>query len=465
MMKIALIWPEGYDIKYVLPISFGYLKSNLDKKHEIKILDCSLNKIDSNSEELKKFFLEFKPDIVGVSCWSNTYLEGIKILKIAKEINPNVITVMGGAHVTCYPNEAIKHTEIDFIFIGESEIAFNQFVEEIETKKLKFSKINGLIYKNKAGKIIKNEIKFEENLDKIKLPDYDSINLEEYIKKGYRFNTLHKMNAPIWITRGCPYACKFCSASIQNGRLIRKHSVEYVINWIKHLYYNKNIRQINIIDDNFTFDVSYAKEICKAIIDLNFKNLHIGTPNGIRIERTDAELLNLMKSAGWENVIIAPESGSIKTLQNMGKNLNLDILPEKIREIKKIGLKVHGFFIIGYPGETEEDIKKTIELLRKCKLNFFFLNNFQPLPGTPAYEELVKNGEIERGLLPKNYSNGERVYTPKGLEKINFPKIVLGEYAYLAISNPLNIPYMFKLINPAMIIQKVLVNVKNMSKK
>ena len=87
------------------------------------------------------------------------------------------------------------------------------------------------------------------------------------------------------------------------------------------------------------------------------------------------------------------------------------------------------------------------------------------MPGTPVYEDLIKNKEIEGGLLPKNYSNGERVYTPKGLEKINFPKIVLGEYAYLAISNPLNIPYMFKLINPAMIIQKVFVNLINMSKK
>ena len=95
------------------------------------------------------------------------------------------------------------------------------------------------------------------------------------------------------------------------------------------------------------------------------------------------------------------------------------------------------------------------------QIQFLFPNNFQPLPGTPIYDELVKNGEIEPGLLPKNYSGGERAYVPEGLKNFNFARFVLTEYGYLMITNPLNIPYVFKLISPAMIVKKVYSNLKN----
>tara|TARA_Y100000031_G_C8214843_1_gene382841 strand:- start:867 stop:1640 length:774 start_codon:yes stop_codon:yes gene_type:complete len=235
-----------------------------------------------------------------------------------------------------------------------------------------------------------------------------------------------------------------------------------MVDWVKYLYHEKGIRMINIIDDNFTFHMDYAKEFCNEMIKLNLPDLRFGTPNGIRLQRTDTELLSLMKLAGWENLIVAPESGSKETLKRMRKDLDPDIIPDKVQEIKDAGLKVHGFFIIGYPGETPEDLQKTVDLIRKCKFNFFFLNNFQPLPGTPIYDELVAEGKIEEGLLPKNYSGGERVYVPEALEDFNFPRFVLKEYGVLALTDPLNIPYMFKLVSPGLIAKKVYSNMKNM---
>ncbi len=459
-MRIALIWPNGYDVNYVVPLALAYLKSNISDKHEVIIFDCALNNVNSNSKQLKDMINQFKPDVVGVSCWSNTYLEGLNILKTIKSINKEITTVMGGVHVTSYPDSVIKENVVDFVFRSESETSFPKFIDELKKKKPNFSKISGLVYISNRS-IIKNRIVLERNIDEIKMPNYGAIKFMKYLQKGYRYNTSHKMNAPVWVTRGCPYACSFCSASLQNGRVIRKHSIEYMINWIKYLYYEKNIRHINIIDDNFTFDKEYAKEFCRAMINLNLKDLHFGTPNGIRIEMIDGELLKLMKKVRWENMIVAPESGSQKTLKRMKKRLNLDIIPDKIKEIKKAGFKVHGFFIIGYPGETRKDIRKTVNLLRKCKFNFFFLNNFQPLPGTPVYDELVENKKIEAGVLPKNFSGGERVYIPEKLKDFNFPLLVLKEYIYLALSNPLNIPYMMRIINPKIIIEKLFVNLKN----
>ncbi len=464
-MRIALVWPYGFETTYVLPLPFGYLKSNLDAtKHELKIIDCSLQKLKAASPEFRRQLEEFNPDLVGVSCWSTTYPESINLLLVAKEFKPKIVTLLGGAHATSYTQNIMKDNPqvVDFIFRGEAELDFPRFLEEIEKENPDWSKVNGLVYRDNNSNIIENEMRREPNLDLINFPDYDAIQLEEYIQKGYRLNTKYKYNAPVWVTRGCPYQCSFCSASLQNGKLVRAHSLPYMIKWIKFLYHKKGIRNINIIDDNFTFNLDYAKEFCRAVINLNLKNLKLATPNGIRAQRTDRELIRLMKKAGWECLVVAPESGSEKILQKMNKKAEPSAIIQKVKEIKEEGLKVHGFFILGYPGETVDDIKKTVHLLRKCRFNFFFLNNFQPLPGTPIYQELVKKKEIKEGLLPENFSSGKRVYLPEGLKNFNFPKLVLKEYLYLAFSNPLNIPYMFKTISPAMVGKKVYSNLKSM---
>ena len=461
-MKIALIWPKGFDTNYVLPLAFGYLTSNLDEnKHKIKIIDCSLSKLDSESPILRQEIIDFNPDLVGVSCWATTYYEAIKILGLVKLIKEDIITVIGGVHATTYFDQTMEHGEVDFLFRGESELSFPVFLDELAKDQPKYENVLGLAYRS-SGSIVKNPMERRDNIDEIRWSDYDAIDLEGYIKSGYRLHTTIKRNAPIWVTRGCPYRCTFCTAPLQNGKKIRTHSVEYMVRLVKHLYLEKNIRQFNIIDDNFTFHTEYAKKFCRAMKALNLKDLRFSTPNGVRVQRTDKELLCLMREAGWRGLVIAPESGSKKILKKMNKDLNLDVLPEKVEEIRKAGLKCSGFFIIGYPEEEIEDMKATIDLIKKCKFNFFFLNNFQPLPGTPIYDELVRREEIKDGLMPKNFSDGERTYTPPALRNVNFPKLVLLLYLNLAFREPLNIPYMITQVNPRMIFDKVWTNFKNM---
>ncbi len=461
-MKILFIWPKGFDTNYVLPLAFGYLTSNLDHaKHEIKIIDCSLRKLTSDMPELRREISRFGPGVVGVSCWSTTYLEAIKVLETVRSVNNDIITVMGGVHATTYPDRTMEHIEIDFLFRGEADLSFPLFMDELVKDNPSYENIPGLAYRSN-GVLIKNPPEHRDNIDEIKWADYDAIDLEGYINAGYRLHTTIKRNAPVWVTRGCPYRCTFCTAPLQNGKNVRTHSVKYMVSLVKYLYDEKNIRQINIIDDNFTYHTAYAEEFCKAVIALNLKDLHFSTPNGIRMQRTDKELLHLMREAGWRSLIVAPESGSKKVLKKMQKDLDPDIVPEKVKEIREAGLKCSGFFIIGYPDETLEDIQATVDLIKKCRFNFFFLNNFQPLPGTPLYDELVRKGEIEDGLMPGNFSDGIRSYTPEALRSVNFPKLVLKLYLNLAFRDPLNIPYMLTQVNPRMIAEKVWGNLKQM---
>jgi radical SAM superfamily enzyme YgiQ (UPF0313 family) len=460
-MKIALVWPFGFDVKYVMPLALGYLKSNLGNKHDTRIIDCSLNGIKADSHEFSKILQDFKPDLVCVSCWSSTYKEAVQVLKVAKKLDSNVITVMGGAHATTYSHHIITHEKsIDFIFRGEAELSFAKFVEELESGKKNFSQVKGLTYMGQDGFVVQNDMERLTNLDKIKIPDYKAMNLQEYLKRGYKLSTTKSRNAPIWVTRGCPYKCQFCSASILNGRIVRMHSIGYVIEWIRYLRDEEKINHINIIDDNFTFNLNFAKEFCRSLINAKL-GVAMGTPNGIRMQRLDDELCMLMKKAGWESVIIAPESGSERVLKKMKKDIDPKSIPRVIKMIKNHGLKVHGFFILGYPGETKKDLEQTLKMLRQYDLDFFTLNNFQPIPGTPVFNELVENGEITADLLPKDYSDGERAYVPKEMGDVNFPKVILAEYLRLCLRKPRNLPYTLKIFSPQLVAKKVFRNLKN----
>jgi anaerobic magnesium-protoporphyrin IX monomethyl ester cyclase len=462
-LRIALVWPLGFDPKIVIPLALGYLKSNLPaEKYDVRIFDNALRGISATSPRFKKELTDFAPHVVGVSSWSPTIEESVLIIQTAKELLPDVVTVGGGAHVSSYAHKVLPHLEFDFVFRGEADLYFTKFLEQVVQETPDWDSVKGLAYRGSNEEIVYNDKHEEVDLDTIKFPDYEAMNLEKYQEYGYRWNTLEKKNAPLWVTRGCPYRCTFCAAPELNGRPVRTHSIEYMVDWVKYLYEKRGVRWFNIVDDNFTYHLDFAKEFCRAMIGLSLPGVGFSTPNGIRMNRGDKELWALMKQAGWGTVIVAPESGSQNTLAIMEKDLKLEIVPRVVNELREAGLKVQAFFILGYPGEGMEDINQTSELIKKCRFNFVFMNNFQPLPGTPVYDQLVEQGEIEDGLMPINYSDGIRVYTPKGLESFNFPRFVLKTYILMMLRDPLNIPYMVKLFNPLWLARKVLVNILGM---
>jgi len=464
-LRVALLWPNGFDPEYLMPISLGYLKSNLDPNHyDVRIFDNALRKLPSTSPIFQDELSAFAPQVVGISSWSPMFPEALALARVAKSILKDVVVVGGGAHISSYYKKVMHHREFDYVFCGEADLSFGDFLRELTSDQPDWNKAGGLVYRKPDGTLATNPTVQIDDLDTIKIPDYEAMNLPGYHAAGYRWNTRVRDNAPIWITRGCPYRCTFCAAPDLNGRPVRTHSIEYMVKWITALYHEKGVRWFNIIDDNFTYHREYAKAFCRAMIDLKLPGLGFGTPNGIRMSRGDTELWALMKQAGWTTVIVAPESGSENTLKIMKKDLKLEIVPRVVRELREAGLKVQAFFILGYPGETLDDIQKSADLIEKCRFNFVFMNNFQPLPGTPVYDDLVAKGEIEDGLMPINYSDGVRVYTPKGLENFNFPGFVLSTYLRMMLRDPLNIPYMLTLFNPLMVIKKVLKNLASMFK-
>lgn len=457
-MKVALVWPP-FDTMYTMPLPLGYLKANLPAgEHEVRIFDCALGRMDGTSPGFRSFLSGFSPDVVGVSSWSSMFSAIGPILRAVREVVPRAKTVLGGPHATACAQSVMGDASVDFLFRGEAEMSFPVFLRELGATSPDFSGVKGLAWRRAGGKAVMNEAGHAEDLDSIAPPDYDFMDLEGYLRQGYRLHCPEPRNAPILATRGCPYRCAFCTAPAMNGKIVRKHSIAYLTSLIRRLYEEKGIRWFNFVDDNFTYDTAWAGEFCRAIINMNLKGAGFGTPNGIRMQRGSPELWRLMKRAGWRSLVVAPESGSPRTLAAMRKDFDLGTLPQVVRDMQGAGLVVQAFFIIGYPGETREDLDDTIRVATQTGFDFFYLNNFQPLPGTPVFGELSARGEIAGDFLPASYSDGVRNYTPAELAKVNFPLLVLSTYLKWAIRRPWRFAAMLRFFNPRLLAKKLALN-------
>lgn len=195
-------------------------------------------------------------------------------------------------------------------------------------------------------------------------------------------------------TRGCPFECSYCAGHTVTGKKIRFRSVGHVMAEIELLYTKYGIREIHILDDNFTLNREYVRKFCWELIKKNFKVFWCCT-NGVRLDCLDQQTLKLMKDSGCYYISVGIESGSDRVLTLMKKRLSIEIVKKQVQLVKKSGFDINGFFILGYPGETEEDIRKTIRFAKTLGLKRAAFPNFLPLPGTEVYQSLIDSGELK----------------------------------------------------------------------
>lgn len=396
----------------LFPIGLGYIAAYLKNKIkdvDIFFLDCLKENYDHKkfSENVAKI----KPDLVGLTAITMEIESVLKCCEIIKSHNKEVITVIGGPHVTCEPEEILSNRHVDFVFRGESEIAFCEFIQELKNKK-DFCRVSNLGYKEE-GKIIVNEVKFPENLDELPFPDYELMKFEQY-PKTYKMK--YYPSGPLITARGCPFLCTFCSAGKVSGKRFRFRSPKNVISEIKFLKERYKIREFEIWDDNFTLDKKRTHEFCDLLMEENM-NLPWWCPNGLRTETLDEELIRKMKNAGLYSIAIGIESGSERIQRDMKKNLDFKRVEEIVRLGNKYKIRMEGFFILGYPTETREDILKTINLSKELPLKRASILLFQPLVGSEIYNRLKNEGKL-KGIDTRNTEYSKLSVLPDGLKSL-----------------------------------------------
>lgn len=391
----------AYLTSYLKDICEVYVKDTAIDGYEIEIpIDDKMVSIGETDNTIEKYIHEINPDIIGVSVLFANLMDGVhNIINIAKKINKNIITVVGGNHITniIYDYKRgidntsyIRNNNIDYFFIGESELNFVEFVNKIKSKS-SVDELPGLC-------VLKEKIKINLNtkfldISDIKDPSWEYFNMEKYFSVGlfHSAQSYSKRVLPVMSSRGCPEKCQFCTTPLTWGSKVRWKNPNLLYNEIKNSIIKYKIEEIQFQDDTITANLKNLYELCNYLEEFN---LPWCTPNGIKInyhQKDQFEMFEKMKKSGCYQITFACESGSQRVLDDIiRKNIKVSTFKENIKKAKDAGLFVHTFWIVGFPDESNDEMKKTIEIASDSGADSFSLSIFNPLPGTPLYHKVIK---------------------------------------------------------------------------
>ena len=321
---------------------------------------------------------QFKPDIVGIS---SVAPEADVMHQVAAEIRKvsQCKTVAGGPYVSSCPEMVLHDPNIDYIVIGEGEYAFAELVEAILSDR-DVSHIEGIGYRSKGYFQRTQPREYIHDLDNVPFPAWDLIKYKEY-GKHWRGNILQPRRTymALMTSRGCPYQCIYCHKVL--GKKFRARSPENVYAEIKTLYSVYSIRDFEILDDVFNLDKDRAMRICDLIIDSGIK-VNLSFAAGLRGDLMDEELLDKLHRAGAYQISYAVETASSRLQTYIQKNIDLHKIERIIEKTYDRGITTWGFFMLGFPTETEEEMEETGRFALRAKLDMASFFIVTPLPDT-----------------------------------------------------------------------------------
>ncbi|MDP2909974.1 MAG: radical SAM protein [bacterium] len=407
------------------PFSLGYLATAIRKNHDVEILDGIKEKL--TLEKFEEILQRKQYDIIGIQIFTFHVGGARDYVKSIKKVLPEAKIIFGGPHPSCGASDIFRFfPEINWAFKGEAEIGLAKlldFIVEGKTDAEALKGVSGLIWRD-GGRTVVNEQVFVENLDELGMPSWDLIRPDIYPLSPHGGFFRNYPIAPVIISRGCPFSCTYCAGHLISGKKIRFRSADNVIDEIKILYNQYGIREIHIEDDNFTFNRNLVMEFCRKLKKNNL-NISWTCPNGVRLDTLDKDLLLAMKDAGLYSISVGVESGSERILKDMKKNLTKETIKEKINLIRECGLDVSGFFIIGYPTETKDDIMETIDFAMSLDLKRAGFSLFKPFPGTEITRNLIEKGELKE-ISDEDWAKfilADAVYAPPGFNREEMKKL------------------------------------------
>ena len=413
-MKVLFLKTPGTSHMVLTPVGLVQLATCCKEIAEVEVLDCL--KEGYTSERFEAAVQGGLPDVAAISAFSTESSSALECARILKRLKPDVVTILGGSHLhNLHHSTGVGASDmafwsaIDYTVTGEAEHSLPLLLTEVQkpAAQRELHHIRGLGYRS-GGQFIQNPPEFIEDLDSIPICDWTLVDLNSYPQS---YLTKRHPSTLLMTSRGCPYPCTFCSIPSVAGKKFRARSPEHLVAEMKALY-NQGVREIMFWDDNFTLQKDRALRICDLLIKEGM-DLTWSCPQGVRIDLVDEELISKMKQAGCYYVALGIESGSDRVLKDMKKRLTVSRIKETVPMIHKGGINTWGFFILGYPTETREDILKTIKLAKQLSLFRASFHLFQPVPGTESYEQFVTDREVDWNKIKWSESN----FAPDGMTK------------------------------------------------
>ncbi len=414
--EIVLIVPISRSHYIVPPLGLGYLATALRRAgfEDVAILDCVKENYDASG--LRQALVGMKPRVVGFQVFSSDYESVRQGIELAKGVLPEAVVIVGGPHISATAGQVLDDIPaVDYAFVGEAELGLPLLMRRLlRSDSIPLDEVPGLVWRENGSSRV-NQRALVQDLDSLGFPAWDLMPPNTYPDAPQGAFYQQFPIAPMASTRGCPYSCTFCGSPVNMGNRLRFRSLTHVFEEMDLLRTKYGVREFHFVDDMFNASKSRVIEFCNTLRDKNWQ-ISYTFPNGLRLNTIDGEMLIAMKSSGAYAFTVGIESGSPRILKAMNKQLTVDMIREKLNLISKTGLEPSGFFLIGFPGETREDMQMTLKFAKSLPIKRAHFSNFLPLPGTEATRLLMESGELQSIDWTKlAYSSVP--YAPKGITK------------------------------------------------
>ena len=412
-VKVALVSPPPPSplafVDYQNPlISLAYLAAALEKNgYEVMVIDSPALHITYKNVEQE--ITRFKPDIVGITSVTATYTSALEVARAIKKTLPQALIVFGGPHVTITDEKIImQQPEVDVVVKGEGEqtiVDLARYMSGVTS----LNEVAGITFR-KNGQVVHTQSRpCIENLDELSHPAYHYFPLSKYRIFG-------KLGLPMITSRGCPSQCTFCLIPQIAGNYFRARTPANVVNELEWLRDEYKPDFITFNDEIFTYNKKRVLEICSEIRQ---RKIRLPWDCQTRVDLISQELLYKMRIANCQLISFGVESGSQEILNAMKKGTTVQQNETAIKWAKEAGLSVTISLIIGYPGETKETIKQTIDFIKKTEPDDIYLYLPTPYPSTELRGTVVDLG----WKMSQNWSDYEMQTPTFENTNVSFEKI------------------------------------------
>ncbi len=340
-------------------------------------------------KEIENTISTFRPAVVGITAKSPNYLSACLMAKIAKSIDKDILVAVGGPHPSLARAEVLKEPAIDVGAMGEGEETILEILDAVEGR-LPLSSVRGIVYRESGRAMVNPPREFIDDLDTLPFPisvarpcliDYD-----RYPPEAFKY---------IFAVRACPYACTFCGSRHVWGRNVRFRSAQNIVAEMQEIR-RTGVRYIHFDDDTFGVKKPFIRELCHAIKE-NCAGLSWSCETHVRL--IDDETVALMKAAGCRSILLGVESGNNEMLARIGKNITIEDAFAAARIIKRRGIYLYAFFMVGFPQETEDSLNDTIRAVKSLPADVAVYSIFTPYYGTELFDWCR-----QQGIIPDHFN-------------------------------------------------------------
>lgn len=389
------------------PYNLALLNACIKDKWDSDIVDFNLG--PSDEDDIRRELRARRPDVVGITSFSTEYYAEVhRHAAIIREELPDTVILGGGAYPTVLPEQAAMDPNVDYWIIGEGEYRLPMLLEALEKGKDP-AEIEGIACHRSGKPYVNPMTTFIDDLDALPYPDYGSLDLPMYGSRPVQYaHYLVTRQYPFAVTntsRGCPFKCIFCAGKTVSGSKVRMRSAQNVLEEIDILENEHGIREVVFLDDHFLFNKKRSIDIMEGIRD-HHKDLTWKCAN-IAIFSLDEKLLELKRNSGCYQITVSIESGDQDVLTNiMKKPIKLTQAKRMVQHAKDLGFEVISNFVIGLPGETWEQIRRTIAFAASLDIDLVNFHVATPLPKTRLMDIYKDMGLATEDNVGRGYTTG-----------------------------------------------------------